>query len=73
VVYLFISVVPSVFVFDIAVRGGLGVFFFDLIDVPASNVILTATFMWLANAGLPALIGNIFVAKYKVKRQMKVF
>jgi hypothetical protein len=72
-VYLFISVVPSVFVFDIAVRGGLGIFFFGLIDVPASSVILTATFMWLANAGLPALIGNIFVARYKVKKQTKVF
>lgn len=72
-VYLFISVVPSVFVFDIAVRGGLGVFFFGLIDVPASSVVLTATFMWLANAGLPALIGNIFVARYKVKRMPKIF
>ena len=72
-VYLFISVVPSVFVFDIAVRGGLGVFFFGLIDVPASSVVLTATFMWLANAGLPALIGNIFVARYKVKRVPKIF
>ena len=72
-VYLFISVVPSVFVFDIAVRGGLGVFFFGLIDVPASSVILTATFMWLANAGLPALIGNIFVAKYKVKKKTQPF
>ena len=72
-VYLFISVVPSIFVFDIAVRGGLGVFFFELIDVPASSVILTATFMWLANAGLPALIGNIFVARYKVTRQRQAF
>jgi len=71
--YLFISAVPSVFVFDIAVRGGLGVFFFGLLDIPASGVILTATFMWLANAGLPALIGNVFVAKYKVKRQTKPF
>ena len=72
-VYLFISVVPSVFVFDIAIRGGLGVFFFDLIQVPSSSVILTATFMWLANAGLPALIGNIFVAKYKVKQRKEAF
>ena len=72
-VYLFISVVPSIFVFDIAVRGGLGVFFFELIDVPASSVILTATFMWLANAGLPALIGNIFVARYKVTKQRQAF
>ena len=72
-VYLFISVVPSIFVFDIAVRGGLGVFFFGLIDVPASSVILTATFMWLANAGLPALLGNVFVAKYNVKKQDQGF
>jgi len=64
-----ISVIPTIAITEIGVRGSVALFLFGLIS---SNVvgILSATFvMWVINLLLPALIGTIFIFTLKFYRK----
>ena len=65
----FISIIPTIAITEIGVRGSLALFFFGLVS---GNVvgILSATFvMWIINLLLPALIGMIFIFSLKFFRR----
>lgn len=64
--YFFVSVLPSYFLFDVVVRGGVSVWLFSLAGVPELPVILTVTAMWVFNFVLPALIGSYYVLAFKM-------
>lgn len=64
-----VSVIPTIAITEIGVRGSVALFFFGLVS---SNVvgILSATFvMWIINLLLPALIGMIFIFSLKFFRK----
>ncbi|RFN59479.1 lysylphosphatidylglycerol synthase domain-containing protein [Marixanthomonas ophiurae] len=63
--YLLVSILPSFFVFDVVVRGGVAVWLFSLAGVDELTVLCTVFTMWLLNFILPALIGGFYVARYK--------
>ncbi len=63
-----ISVIPTISITEIGVRGSVSVFLFSLVS---SNTvgILSATFvMWIINLLLPALIGMLFIFTLKFFR-----
>jgi len=63
--YLLVSILPSFFIFDVVLRGGVAVWLFSLLAVPEIIVLCTVFTMWLLNFILPALVGSFFVARYK--------
>lgn len=63
--YLLVSLVPSFFIMDVVIRGGVAVWLFSFFGV-AEIVVLTTVFtMWMLNTVLPAFIGSYFVLTFK--------
>ncbi len=63
--YLLSSVIPTVFILDIAVKGSIAVFLFSLIGVSEIPILCTVLLMWLLNMVFPAIIGSIFLFSLK--------
>ncbi|MFO7613981.1 MAG: lysylphosphatidylglycerol synthase domain-containing protein [Bacteroidales bacterium] len=77
VIYLAMSLVPSVALVDLGVRGSVSVFVTGLYfsrfgggpaDLPVA-VLAASTFLWFINLILPALMGTFFVFKLKFFRK----
>ncbi|MFC7356477.1 lysylphosphatidylglycerol synthase domain-containing protein [Jejudonia soesokkakensis] len=65
--YLLVSVIPSVFIFDGVVRGGVAVWLFSLAEVGELIVLSTVLIMWVLNFVFPAIVGSILFLKQKPK------
>ena len=64
-----ISVIPTIAITEIGVRGSVALFLFSLVSVNTVGI-LSATFvMWVINLLLPALIGTIFIFTLKFFRK----
>ena len=69
IMHFVISVIPTIAITEIGIRGSVALFLFGLVS---SNTvgILSATFvMWVVNLLLPALIGTIFIFTLKFFRK----
>ena len=64
-----ISVIPTIAITEIGVRGSVALFLFGLVSANTVGI-LSATFvMWVINLLLPALIGTIFIFTLKFFRK----
>jgi len=63
--YFFASVVPTVFVFDVVVRGGIAVWLFSFAGIPEFTVLSTVLAMWILNFVLPSIFGSFFILTYQ--------
>ena len=64
-----ISIIPTIAITEIGVRGSVALFLFGLVSVNTVGI-LSATFvMWIINLLLPALIGTIFIFTLKFFRK----
>lgn len=64
-VYFLGSSLPTFQLFDFAVRGGVAVFFFGMLDVNEWIVVFAATLQWLLNIVVPVTIGSFYVFRFK--------
>lgn len=65
--YLLVSIIPTIFLFDLVVRGGVAVWLFSLVGVNELIVLSTVTAMWILNFVLPAIWGSFYVATFKLE------
>lgn len=65
--YLITSIVPSINLFDWAVKGSIAVWAFSFVGVNELSILVITSIMWILNYALPSLVGSIFVLKFKVK------
>lgn len=63
--YLLVSIVPTIFIFDVVVRGGVAVWLFSYLGVPELIVLSTVLAMWIFNFVLPSILGSFFVLTYQ--------
>lgn len=63
--YFFVSIIPSFFILDVVIRGGVAVWLFSILGISEPIVLCTVLTMWLLNFVLPALIGSYFVMTFK--------
>jgi len=63
--YFLVSIVPSIFIFDVVIRGGVAVWLFSFAGVPELIILSTVLAMWLLNFVLPSLLGSFYVVTYK--------
>lgn len=62
--YLFVSIIPSIFILDVVVRGGVAIWLFGLVGVPELPILCTVFTMWILNFVLPAIIGSFYVLNF---------
>jgi len=63
--YLLVSIVPTLFLFDVVIRGGVAVWLFGMANIPEWPVLATVFCMWMLNFVLPALWGSFYVLTHK--------
>jgi hypothetical protein len=66
--YLLVSIVPSIFIFDVVIRGGVAVWLFSFSNIPELPVLCTVFSMWLLNFVVPAIWGSFYVITYKAEK-----
>lgn len=64
--YLLVSLIPTIFIFDVIVRGGVAVWLFSMAGVVELTVLSAVLAMWLLNFVIPAAWGSFYVAKFKL-------
>jgi Lysylphosphatidylglycerol synthase TM region len=64
--FLFTTIIPSSLLSSVVVRSGVAVFFFSAFTPLTTAVLLSSTTLWLANIGIPALIGGVFLSQQKI-------
>lgn len=66
--YLLSSVVPSMVIFDVVIKGGVAVYLFGLMGVSEAIVLSIVTSMWILNFVLPSIIGSYHVFQFKLPK-----
>ncbi len=63
--YFFVSIIPTFFIFDVVIRGGVAVWLFSFVNLSEFAVLATVLTIWIFNFVLPALFGSFFVLTYQ--------
>ena len=63
--YLLSSVVPTIFLFDVVVKGSIALYLFDIVGVNNLTVLSVITSMWILNFVLPGIIGSFYVLSFR--------
>ncbi len=66
--YLLASIVPTISIFDMVIKGSIAVFLFSYLDVNELIVLSITTLMWLLNFVIPSLFGSYFVLNFKLPK-----
>jgi hypothetical protein len=64
--YLLSSVIPSIFIFDVVVKGSIAVYLFSIIDINELTILCIVTLMWLLNFVLPSVFGSFFILNFNL-------
>jgi len=64
--YFIASIIPSLAIFDWAIKGSIAVWLFTFIGVNELTIVTITTLMWVLNFATPSLIGSIFVLNFKL-------
>jgi len=64
-IYFIASIIPSLSIFDWAIKGSVAVLIFSFIDLNELTIVTITTIMWLLNFAIPSLLGSIFVLNFK--------
>ncbi len=64
--YLLASVLPSLSLFDVLIKGSVAVFLFGFAGVNEFTVVAVVTLMWIFNFVLPSVFGSYFVLNFKL-------
>lgn len=64
--YIISSVLPTIFIFDAVIKGGVAVWLFSFIGANELIIVVITTLMWLLNFALPSIFGSYFVLNFKM-------
>ena len=68
--YLAASIIPSVFIFDVVIKGSVALFVFEIVGVNDLTILSIITLMWILNFVIPSIIGSFFVMRFNAKNLM---
>ena len=68
--YLITSIMPSIFIFDVLIKGSVAVYLFAFIGVSEITILTIITTMWLLNFVLPSVVGSYYVLSFKLPKQI---
>jgi len=64
--YLLASIVPSLFVFDVIIKGSVAVYLFSMAEVNELTILCIITLMWLLNFVIPSIFGSYYVLNFNL-------
>ena len=67
--YLLASIIPSIHLMDVAIKGSVAVYLFGQIGIESWKIIAITSLMWFFNLVLPVLIGSVFVLQFKPNKE----
>ena len=62
--YLLASIIPSIFIFDVVIKGSVAVYLFSHVNVNELTILSIITIMWLLNFVLPSVFGSYYVLNF---------
>ncbi|GAA3635572.1 lysylphosphatidylglycerol synthase domain-containing protein [Flavivirga jejuensis] len=62
--YLLASIIPSIFIFDVIIKGSVAIYLFGIMDINEITILSTITIMWLLNFVLPSIFGSYYVINF---------
>ena len=68
-ILLLINILPHFVIADLGIRGSISIFVFGQFITITPEIISAPIFLWLINIVVPALFGQLFISKLKVKKQ----
>lgn len=66
--YILASVIPSLAIFDLVIKGSVALFLFSFAGVGTLTILSITTLMWILNFALPAIFGSYFVLNFKLPK-----
>ncbi|OIQ20327.1 hypothetical protein [Lacinutrix sp. MedPE-SW] len=69
--YLLTSIIPTLFIFDVVVKGSVAVFLFSFTSISTLTILSVITTMWILNFVIPSVAGCYFVLTFNHKKQLK--
>lgn len=66
--YLLSSIIPSIFIFDVVIKGSVAVYLFSMIGVNDLTILCIVTLMWLLNFVIPSVIGSYYVLNFSLSK-----
>jgi uncharacterized membrane protein YbhN (UPF0104 family) len=70
--YLLASIIPSLFIFDVIIKGSVAVYLFSKLGVNEFTVLSVILLMWILNFVLPSIIGSFYVLSFKLPKSENV-
>lgn len=67
--YIIASFIPSISLFDWAIKGTVAIFIFNFIQVPEITIVSVTMLMWILNFALPSIIGSYYVLSFKLPKK----
>jgi len=64
--YFLASVIPSIFIFDVIVKGSIAVFLFSFLGFNELIILSIITIIWVLNFVFPSILGSYFVLRFKL-------
>nr|WP_205958005.1 lysylphosphatidylglycerol synthase domain-containing protein [Flavivirga algicola] len=66
--YLLASIIPSIFIFDVIIKGSVAIYLFGILGINEITVLSTITIMWLLNFVLPSILGSYYVINFNLPK-----
>ncbi|MEZ4793335.1 MAG: lysylphosphatidylglycerol synthase domain-containing protein [Gelidibacter sp.] len=66
--YLLSSIIPSLFIFDVVIKGSVAVYLFSLVGVNDLTILCIVTLMWLLNFVIPSIFGSFYVLHFNLPK-----
>jgi hypothetical protein len=67
--YLIASILPSIFIFDVVIKGSVAVYLFSFAGINELTILSIITLMWLFNFVLPSIIGTYYILNYDLPKE----
>lgn len=71
-IYLIASLIPSIFLFDVVIKGSVAVYLFSFLGINELTILSITTMMWLLNFVLPSIVGTYFVLNFKLTKNVAI-
>lgn len=66
--YFLSSIIPSIFIFDVVIKGSVAVYLFSMLGLNDLTVLSSVTLMWLLNFVIPSIIGSYYVLNFNLSK-----
>ena len=66
--YLISSLIPSIFIFDVVIKGSIAVYLFSIIGINELTILCVVMLMWLLNFVLPSIFGSFYVLNFNLPK-----